>query len=279
MAQPAPFCTPGQVPAFTRELASLVDQLQSFMGQPVECEHLDPVSGDILQATTAGLAYYRHAARDTPVFTDGQSHVALTADGLIGWDGASVDGPLWLSRDGALPTWCSWLKLGQQVSGYLCVYPSAAIAAWSPPTDASKAWILLGLEPSPDADWQLTAAGRILLGGAASVTPSEPLPAPDVAPPPDTYVQVSVDPINPSPPPSFGMITGRVCNQSTVWTASDVRLEFSFLDSSLLPTPNRASASLNVVPPDTCAPFAATFSAMSTWQTVRLDRTSFSWHR
>jgi hypothetical protein len=76
--QSAPYCAQGQVPEFTHGLASLAAQLGTFMGQPTECEHQDRASGDTLQATTTGLAYYRHAANDTTVFTDGQSHVALT---------------------------------------------------------------------------------------------------------------------------------------------------------------------------------------------------------
>ena len=204
LAQPAdPFCAPGQAPEFTHGLATLADQLGLLMGEAVECEHQEPTSGDTLQATTTGLAYYRRAAQDTPIFTDGQSHVALTGQGLIGWDGPSVDAPLSLVYNAALPTWCSWLGLGAKVVGFLCAYPDGATGAWSPPVTSSSAWVLLGIEPSPDAEWQLTAAGRTLLGGSAVVSP----PRAALGPPPDTYVQVSVDPINPPPSASFGTIT------------------------------------------------------------------------
>jgi hypothetical protein len=279
-AQSAPYCAQGQIPEFTHGLASLAAQLGTFMGQPTECEHQDRASGDTLQATTTGLAYYRHAANDTAVFTDGQSHVALTDRGLIGWDGPWIDSPLSLPLDGALPTWCSWLSLGQQIVGYLCAYPNNAIGAWSPPPPGANAWLMLGILSSPEAEWQLTAAGRTLLGPAAAIgPPASPAPSSNLAPPPDTYVQVNVDPVNGSAAASFGMITGRVCNQSTIWTASDVRLSFAFVDSSFLATPDRASASVFAVPPNTCAPFAASFSTAYAWQTVKLDSTSFSWRR
>jgi hypothetical protein len=276
LAQPAdPFCAPGQAPEFTHGLATLADQLGLLMGEAVECEHQEPTSGDTLQATTTGLAYYRRAAQDTPIFTDGQSHLALTGQGLIGWDGPSVDAPLSLVYNAALPTWCSWLGLGAKVVGFLCAYPDGATGAWSPPVTSSSAWVLLGIEPSPDAEWQLTAAGRTLLAGSAVVSP--PLAA--LGPPPDTYVQVSVDPINPPPSASFGTITGRVCNQSTVWTATNVRLGFAFVDSSSLSTPDRATASVADILPDSCGPFAASFSAAFAWQSIKLDSTTFSWRR
>jgi hypothetical protein len=62
------------------------------MGEPVECEHPDPASGDVLQRTTTGVAVYRPAA-NTPGFVSGTRHWALTARGLLFWDGDSAEPP------------------------------------------------------------------------------------------------------------------------------------------------------------------------------------------
>jgi hypothetical protein len=63
------------------------------MGQAVTCEYADPSgTGDVEQQTTAGLAFWRKAT-NTPTFTDGGTHWALTAGGLVSWSGGSVDPP------------------------------------------------------------------------------------------------------------------------------------------------------------------------------------------
>jgi hypothetical protein len=45
-----------------------------------------------LQETSTGLAFYR-ASTNTPTFTDGFQHWALTAFGLVNWTGAAIDPP------------------------------------------------------------------------------------------------------------------------------------------------------------------------------------------
>jgi hypothetical protein len=45
-----------------------------------------------LQQTTTGLAFWRKAT-NTPTFTDGSRHWALTSGGLVAWTGPSVDPP------------------------------------------------------------------------------------------------------------------------------------------------------------------------------------------
>jgi hypothetical protein len=73
--------------------AALSTRLGANMGQPVSCEYADPNgSGDTLQDTTGGLAFWRKAT-NTPTFTDGSTHWALTTYGLIGWRGDSIDPP------------------------------------------------------------------------------------------------------------------------------------------------------------------------------------------
>ena len=83
-------CTAGQSPQFSGGFAALQDQLGEAMGQPLECEHPDSVSGDTLQRTTTGLAFYRKSS-NTPTFTDGTTHWALTPDGVQTWASDSID--------------------------------------------------------------------------------------------------------------------------------------------------------------------------------------------
>ncbi len=91
-AASAPFCQPGQVPTYQFGFAALHDQLGDGMGEPLECEHPNPQNGDTLQRTAGGLAYWRKAT-NTPTFTDGYDHWAITAAGLVAWVGASADPP------------------------------------------------------------------------------------------------------------------------------------------------------------------------------------------
>lgn len=52
-------CSSPQSTAFSHEFAALSQAVGDRMGQPLECTHLDPSSGDVLQATSTGLAIYR----------------------------------------------------------------------------------------------------------------------------------------------------------------------------------------------------------------------------
>lgn len=87
-----PFCAVGQQPRFVLGFADLRRQVGAAMGEPVECEHANPGNGDALQQTTTGLAYYRKAT-NMATFTDGWRHWALTANGLVSWEGDSPDPP------------------------------------------------------------------------------------------------------------------------------------------------------------------------------------------
>lgn len=88
----APFCEPGKTPQFVFGFATLKEQVGAAMGEPLECEHPQPENGDTLQITTTGLAYYRKST-NTPTFTDGSRHWALTDKGLVEWTGESIDPP------------------------------------------------------------------------------------------------------------------------------------------------------------------------------------------
>ena len=92
LAQGAPFCAPGTAPTFVQGFAQLKAQLGDIMGSPVECEHTNGANGDVLQQTTTGLAFWRKST-NTPTFTDGNRHWALTARGLLTWTGDAIDPP------------------------------------------------------------------------------------------------------------------------------------------------------------------------------------------
>jgi hypothetical protein len=88
----AAYCQPGQQPTFAREVADLKQQLGNAMGAPLECEHAVAANGDTIQQTTTGLVIYR-AATNTVIFTDGWRHWALTARGMVAWEGTETDPP------------------------------------------------------------------------------------------------------------------------------------------------------------------------------------------
>lgn len=91
-AQGAPYCGVGVSPAFVHGFAALKSVLGSVMGDPIECEHTNGSNGDVLQQTTTGLAFWRKST-NMPTFTDGNRHWALTPQGLLAWEGSSIDPP------------------------------------------------------------------------------------------------------------------------------------------------------------------------------------------
>jgi hypothetical protein len=93
----APYCGPGEAPEFSFGFKALSELLGEKMGRPLECEHPDLGTGDVLQKTTAGLAIY-HWCTNTPTFSTGSEHWALTAEGLLHWTGPNPDPPLALPQ-------------------------------------------------------------------------------------------------------------------------------------------------------------------------------------
>jgi lipoprotein-anchoring transpeptidase ErfK/SrfK len=93
IVQPAPYCQPGQAPRFALGFADLAGRLGEPMGQPVECEHVDPVSGDTQQQTTTGLAYYQAASNRTS-FTNGWRHWSLIDGRVVTWIGPDAGPPV-----------------------------------------------------------------------------------------------------------------------------------------------------------------------------------------
>ncbi len=64
------------------------------MGTPTTCEYADPAgTGDVHQDTTTGLAFWRKST-NTPTFTNGFDHWALTEQGITYWTGSTVDPPV-----------------------------------------------------------------------------------------------------------------------------------------------------------------------------------------
>ncbi len=92
VAQAAPHCPSGQTPRFVLGFAALKDRVGAPMGEPLECEHPDPASGDTHQRTSTGLAYYRPST-NTAIFTDGWRHWALRGSRLGYWEGQAADPP------------------------------------------------------------------------------------------------------------------------------------------------------------------------------------------
>ncbi len=88
----APYCAQGTEPSFTFGFAQLKSLLGDTMGDPLECIHANPDNGDILQQTSTGLSFYR-LSTNTATFTDGWSHWAWTAEGLVYWTGSDIDPP------------------------------------------------------------------------------------------------------------------------------------------------------------------------------------------
>ncbi len=91
-AQAAPYCAASASPRFANGFATLKASLGDVMGDPLECEHNDGTSGDVLQQTTTGLAFWRQST-NTPTFTDGYHKWALTSRGLVAWEGTANDPP------------------------------------------------------------------------------------------------------------------------------------------------------------------------------------------
>jgi hypothetical protein len=91
-AQSAPFCDPGKSPEFVFGFKDLRDAVGDAMGQPTECEHAEATTGDSHQQTSTGLSFYRKRT-NTPTFTNGSEHWALTRDGLVTWTGSSIEPP------------------------------------------------------------------------------------------------------------------------------------------------------------------------------------------
>jgi hypothetical protein len=85
--QAAPWCEPGQRPAFAFGFAALAQQLGSTMGDATECEHGLVGSNDSFQKTTTGLAEYDWCT-NTPTFRHGQDRWALTPAGVLHWSAA-----------------------------------------------------------------------------------------------------------------------------------------------------------------------------------------------
>ncbi len=86
-------CAAGQTPSYVFGFADLHGWLGETMGSPSTCEYADPNgTGDTEQNTTRGLAFWRKST-NTPTFTDGWTHWAISSIGQITWQGTSIDPP------------------------------------------------------------------------------------------------------------------------------------------------------------------------------------------
>ena len=73
-------------------MADLQARLGAPMGDPTECEHVDAASGDTIQKTTTGLAYFRPSL-SLAIFTNGEAHWTLSNGQLLLWKNGSVTPP------------------------------------------------------------------------------------------------------------------------------------------------------------------------------------------
>ncbi|HET6317130.1 MAG TPA: hypothetical protein VFG86_11775 [Chloroflexota bacterium] len=83
-AQPAPFCLDGQVPTLEPALMELNEQIGGVLGDPLECLHVDPDTGDLIQHTSGGLAVLQPAT-NLAGFVSGDEHWQLTPQGVAYW--------------------------------------------------------------------------------------------------------------------------------------------------------------------------------------------------
>ncbi|MBI2756225.1 MAG: hypothetical protein HYX52_05900 [Chloroflexi bacterium] len=86
------WCPMGLAPRFTGSLAALSAALDGTMGEPLECEHRDTGSSDLVQQTSTGLALYR-GLEGVPTFASGPRRWALQGDRVRFWQGAELDVP------------------------------------------------------------------------------------------------------------------------------------------------------------------------------------------
>jgi thermitase len=86
-------CADGEQPRFQLGFGVLRDELGDVMGVPVTCEYPDANgSSQSLQETSTGLAIW-DPDTNTPTFTNGYEHWALTGYGLVSWTTGSPETP------------------------------------------------------------------------------------------------------------------------------------------------------------------------------------------
>ncbi|HLZ30142.1 MAG TPA: hypothetical protein VKV73_22700 [Chloroflexota bacterium] len=86
-------CPSGKTPQFVFGFADLSALLGDSMGAAATCEFPDSRgTGDVHQQTRTGLAFWRKST-NTPTFTNGSEHWALTSRGLVYWQGSGIDPP------------------------------------------------------------------------------------------------------------------------------------------------------------------------------------------
>lgn len=88
----AAFCAPGQTAQFLFGIADLHSRLGAPMGDPTECEHVDTASGDTIQRTSTGLAYFRPSL-NLAMFTNGEAHWTVANGQLLMWKSGSATPP------------------------------------------------------------------------------------------------------------------------------------------------------------------------------------------
>jgi hypothetical protein len=189
-SQSANQCQAGHSPQFVFGFAELQKRLGDWMGFALTCEFPDPnATGDIHQRTTKGLAFWRKST-NTPTFTNGTEHWALSSRGFLFWRGSSIDppadavaahsNPATLASApqppppppgtlatasaadpglfGETPEFCDWDTHWGGAPAYLCIYPNGGAAFFQ--RGAAGAWTLLASAPNIETPFTYTDAGR-----------------------------------------------------------------------------------------------------------------------
>lgn len=97
--------------AFGPGMRNLRAAVGEAMGQPLDCEHATDLSGDTIQTTSTGTAWYM-VGDNSEIFTDGYHRWVLSAAGLTYWDSPQAtplledglpDGPAVWTRSATCP--------------------------------------------------------------------------------------------------------------------------------------------------------------------------------
>lgn len=97
-AETYPYCAPGEAPLFRLGFSALKAHLGQTMGEPLECERADAVTGDTSQQTSTGYATYRRGS-GLVVFAAADRKWALVDDRVVHWKGPELTPPT------AVPSW------------------------------------------------------------------------------------------------------------------------------------------------------------------------------
>lgn len=244
------------------------------MGESIDCEH-GQLTGDTasdglgvtVQNTTRGMAYYVPRSNTVAFIPDFGAPAtvhdtwALANDGLLYfWRGNDGEPPAdAVSLD---PAACDTLVQVDASFAVACLHffemtlgnPLTAPPAESPRTP---------LQTAPGALLSQDSA----LALSVTRTPS------------DDQLRITLSQVDAALGERFPEVTGRVCNGSANWDATDVTVNFVFYDRNRVETVDSGSYRVGDVLAGQCASFDTTLTALNPWRTIGLRRTTWTWQR